>query len=70
MPFIPVADAAVAVEQISECCEGFLRALTEERAERWTMVWLALLPVKWSELVVDSQWTSLGFAIVLTFDGP
>ena len=63
MPFIPVADTAVAVEQINEYSEGF-RGTQQEHAEKLTGV--AATAIEVNKLIVDSQWTSLGFAIVLT----
>ena len=63
MPFIPVADTAVAVDQINEYSEGF-QGTHQERAEKLTGV--AATAIEVNKLIVDSQWTSLGFAIVLT----
>ena len=63
MPFIPVADTAIAVEQINEYSEGF-QGTHQERAEKLTGV--AATAIEVNKLIVDSQWTSLGFAIVLT----
>ncbi|MDP6866291.1 MAG: MMPL family transporter, partial [Candidatus Poseidoniaceae archaeon] len=63
MPFIPVADTAVAVEQINEYSEGF-QGTHQERAEKLTGV--AATAIEVNKLIVDSQWTSLGFAIILT----
>jgi len=63
MPFIPVADTAVAVKQINEYSEGF-QGTQQEHAEKLTGV--AATAIEVNKLIVDSQWTSLGFAIVLT----
>ena len=63
MPFIPVADTAIAVEQINEYSEGF-QGTHQERAEKLTGV--AATAIEVNKLIVDSQWTSLGFAIILT----
>jgi predicted RND superfamily exporter protein len=63
MPFIPVADTAVAVEQINEYSEGF-RGTQQEHAEKLTGV--AATAIEVNKLIVDSQWRSLGFAVILT----
>ena len=63
MPFIPVADTAVAVDQINELSERPMGA-HQERAEKLTGV--AATAIEVNKLIVDSQWTSLGFAIILT----
>ena len=63
MPFIPVADTKVAVDQINEYAEGF-QGVHQERAEKLTGV--AATAIEVNQLIVDSQWTSLGFAIILT----
>ena len=63
MPFIPVADTKVAVDQINEYTEGF-QGVHQERAEKLTGV--AATAIEVNQLIVDSQWTSLGFAIILT----
>ncbi|MDB2672257.1 MMPL family transporter, partial [Candidatus Poseidoniales archaeon] len=63
MPFIPVADTKVAVDQINKYTEGF-QGVHQERAEKLTGV--AATAIEVNQLIVDSQWTSLGFAIVLT----
>ena len=63
MPFIPVADTKVAVDQINKYAEGF-QGVHQERAEKLTGV--AATAIEVNQLIVDSQWTSLGFAIILT----
>ena len=63
MPFIPVADTKVAVDQINKYTEGF-QGTHQERAEKLTGV--AATAIEVNQLIVDSQWTSLGFAIILT----
>ena len=63
MPFIPVADTKVSVDQINKYTEGF-QGVHQERAEKLTGV--AATAIEVNQLIVDSQWTSLGFAIVLT----
>ena len=63
MPFIPVADTKVAVDQINKYTEGF-QGVHQERAEKLTGV--AATAIEVNQLIVDSQWTSLGFAIILT----
>ncbi len=63
MPFIPVADTKVAVDEINEFTEGF-QGVHQERAEKLTGV--AATAIEVNQLIVDSQWTSLGFAIILT----
>ena len=64
MPFLPVADTAVAVDQINELSERPMGAYPQERAEKITGV--AATAIEVNKLIVDSQWYSLGFAIVLT----
>ena len=63
MPFIPVADTKVSVDQINKYTAGF-QGVHQERAEKLTGV--AATAIEVNQLIVDSQWTSLGFAIVLT----
>ena len=63
MPFIPVADTAKSVDSVNE------KAATSqgrygESAEELTGV--AATAIEVNELIVGSQWTSLGFAIILT----
>ena len=63
MPFIPVADTAVSVDSVNEKAATF-NGRYGENAEELTGV--AATAIEVNELIVGSQWTSLGFAIILT----
>ena len=63
MPFIPVADTAVSVDSVNEKAATF-SGRYGENAEELTGV--AATAIEVNELIVGSQWTSLGFAIILT----
>ena len=63
MPFIPVADTAKSVDLVNEKAATF-QGRYGETAEELTGV--AATAIEVNELIVGSQWTSLGFAIILT----
>ena len=63
MPFIPVADTAKSVTLVNEAAFN-LKGDHGESAEELTGV--AATAIEVNELIVGSQWTSLGFAIILT----
>lgn len=63
MPFIPVADTAKSVDSVNEKAATF-QGRYGESAEELTGV--AATAIEVNELIVGSQWTSLGFAIILT----
>ena len=63
MPFVPVAETAKYVDQVNMHAESF-RGGHGETAEDLTGVAATVIEV--NELIVSSQWTSLGFAIILT----
>ncbi|MCH1537248.1 MAG: MMPL family transporter [Candidatus Poseidonia sp.] len=63
MPFIPVADTSKSVDLVNERTSTF-QGLHGETAEELTGV--AATAIEVNELIVGSQWTSLGFAIILT----
>ena len=63
MPFIPVADTARSVEVVNQNTDSF-RGDFGETAEDLTGV--AATAIEVNRLIVGSQWTSLGFAIILT----
>lgn len=63
MPFIPVADTAVSVDSVNDKAATF-NGRYGENAEELTGV--AATAIEVNELIVGSQWTSLGFAIILT----
>ena len=63
MPFIPVADTSKSVDLVNERTSTF-QGLHGETAEDLTGV--AATAIEVNELIVGSQWTSLGFAIILT----
>ena len=63
MPFIPVADTAKSVDMVNEMAATF-NGRYGETAEDLTGV--AATAIEVNELIVGSQWTSLGFAIILT----
>ena len=63
MPFIPVADTAVNVDSVNDKAATF-NGRYGENAEELTGV--AATAIEVNELIVGSQWTSLGFAIILT----
>ena len=63
MPFIPVADTSKSVDLVNERTSTF-QGLHGETAEDLTGV--AATAIEVNELIDGSQWTSLGFAIILT----
>ena len=63
MPFIPVADTSKSVDSVNELAATF-NGRYGETAEDLTGV--AATAIEVNELIVGSQWTSLGFAIILT----
>ncbi|MDP6333844.1 MAG: MMPL family transporter, partial [Candidatus Poseidoniaceae archaeon] len=63
MPFIPVAETAFGVESINQHTDTFT-SVDGGGAEHLTGV--AATAIEVNELIVGSQWTSLGFAIILT----
>ena len=63
MPFVPVAETSKYVDQVNLHAESF-RGGHGETAEDLTVVAATVIEV--NELIVGSQWTSLGFAIILT----
>ncbi|MBR68088.1 MAG: hypothetical protein CMA86_01075 [Euryarchaeota archaeon] len=63
MPFIPVADTAKSVDIVNAEAAKF-QGKYGETAEELTGV--AATAIEVNELIVGSQWTSLGFAIILT----
>jgi predicted RND superfamily exporter protein len=63
MPFVPVAETSKYVDQVNMHAESF-RGGHGETAEDLTGVAATVIEV--NELIVGSQWTSLGFAIILT----
>jgi len=63
MPFIPVADTAVSVDEINIQAAAFAGP-KGEYAEDITGV--AATAIEVNQLIVDSQWRSLAFAVVLT----
>ena len=63
MPFIPVADTAVSVDEINIQAAAFAGP-KGEYAEDITGV--AATAIEVNKLIVDSQWRSLAFAVVLT----
>lgn len=63
MPFVAVAETSKYVDQVNLHAESF-RGGHGETAEDLTGV--AATAIEVNELIVGSQWTSLGFAIILT----
>ena len=63
MPFIPVADTSKSVTLVNEAAFNF-KGDHGESAEELTGV--AATAIEVNTLIVSSQWTSLGFAIILT----
>ena len=63
MPFIPVAETSDSVEAVNQHTDSF-RSVDSGRAEHLTGV--AATAIEVNQMIVGSQWTSLGFAIILT----
>lgn len=63
MPFIPVADTSKSVDLVNERVASF-QGPYGETAEELTGV--AATAIEVNKLIVGSQWTSLGFAIIFT----
>jgi len=62
MPFVPVAQTTVAVNMVNEYTS--MEYLGDIHAEELTGV--AAVAIAVNELIVGSQWSSLGFAVILT----
>ena len=62
MPFIPVAETAVAVDQINE----YTSLAYEGKIEVGELTGVGAVAIAVNELIVSSQWSSLFFAIALT----
>jgi predicted RND superfamily exporter protein len=63
MPFVPVAQTSEYVDAVNAHTDSFIGG-HGENAEHLTGVAATVIEV--NELIVGSQWTSLGFAIILT----
>ena len=64
MPYLPVADTISSVEQIDKLTANFRGTEPTDYATDLTGV--APTTIEVNELIVGSQWTSLGFAVILT----
>ena len=64
MPYLPVADTIASVEQIDSLTATFSGTEIGDYATDLTGV--APTTIEVNELIVGSQWTSLGFAVILT----
>ena len=64
MPYLPVADTSSSVETIDQLTDTFSGTEPGDYATKLTGV--APTTIEVNELIVGSQWTSLGFAVVLT----
>lgn len=64
MPYLPVADTISSVEQVDKLTAKFIGTEPTDYATDLTGV--APTTIEVNELIVGSQWTSLGFAVILT----
>lgn len=64
MPYLPVADTSSSVENIDQLTSTFSGTEPGDYATKLTGV--APTTIEVNELIVGSQWTSLGFAVILT----
>ena len=64
MPYLPVADTISSVEQVDKLTATFTGTEPSDYATDLTGV--APTTIEVNELIVGSQWTSLGFAVILT----
>ena len=62
MPFVPVAETTVAVDQVNE----FTSREYEGNINAGELTGVAATAIAVNELIVGSQWSSLGFAVALT----
>jgi predicted RND superfamily exporter protein len=62
MPFVPVAETTVAVDQVNE----FTSREYEGNINAGDLTGVAATAIAVNELIVGSQWSSLGFAVALT----
>ena len=64
MPYLPVADTISSVEEIDDLTATF--SGTEPGDYATDLTGVAPTTIEVNELIVGSQWTSLGFAVILT----
>jgi len=64
MPYLPVADTISSVEKVDELTGTFTG--TEPGNYATDLTGVAPTTIEVNELIVGSQWTSLGFAVILT----
>ena len=64
MPYLPVADTISSVEKIDDLTSTF--SGTEPGDYATDLTGVAPTTIEVNELIVGSQWTSLGFAVILT----
>ena len=64
MPYLPVADTIASVDAIDQLSSTFTGTEVGDYATKLTGV--APTTIEVNELIVGSQWTSLGFAVILT----
>jgi predicted RND superfamily exporter protein len=62
MPFVAVAQTKIAVTAVNE----FTQMPYDGKIDAKELTGVAAVAIAVNELIVDSQWTSLGFAIILT----
>jgi predicted RND superfamily exporter protein len=64
MPYLPVAATSVMVDDVNGFAQGFSTPYQGDQAN--DLAGVASTAIEVNELIVASQWTSLGFAVVLT----
>jgi predicted RND superfamily exporter protein len=64
MPYLPVAATSVMVDGVNGYAQGFSTPYQGDKAN--DLAGVASTAIEVNELIVGSQWTSLGFAVILT----
>ena len=64
MPYLPVAATSAMVDEVNGYAQGFSTPYQDDKAN--DLAGVASTAIEVNEMIVSSQWTSLGFAVVLT----
>lgn len=64
MPYLPVAATGAMVDDVNRYAQGFSTPYQGDKAN--DLAGVASTAIEVNELIVGSQWTSLGFAVILT----
>jgi len=64
MPYLPVAATSSMVDDVNGFAQGFSTPYQDDKAN--DLAGVASTAIEVNEMIVGSQWTSLGFAVILT----